>query len=156
MQTWLITGCSTGLGRALAQALLDHGHNVAATARDVAHVADLAEAYPGRALALALDVTDGAQVTRAVQQAEQRFGGVDVLVNNAGYGYRAAVEEGDEDDVRRLFATNFFGAGRWSKVCSRACARDGVARSSTSRRSARASARRDRATTRRPRRRSRA
>ncbi|MCK9931462.1 oxidoreductase [Frankia sp. Mgl5] len=110
MQTWLITGCSTGLGRALAQALLDHGHNVAATARDVAHVADLAEAYPDRALALALDVTDGAQVTRAVQQAEQRFGGVDVLVNNAGYGYRAAVEEGDEDDVRRLFATNVFGA----------------------------------------------
>ncbi|ABW13914.1 short-chain dehydrogenase/reductase SDR [Parafrankia sp. EAN1pec] len=115
MQTWLITGCSTGLGRALAQALLDHGHNVAATARDVAHVADLAEAYPGRALALALDVTDGAQVTRAVQQAEQRFGGVDVLVNNAGYGYRAAVEEGDEDDVRRLFATNFFGAVSMAK-----------------------------------------
>ncbi|WP_018636825.1 oxidoreductase [Parafrankia elaeagni] len=110
MSTWLITGCSSGLGRALAQALLDHGHNVAATARDVTRVADLAEAHPERALALALDVTDGAAVARAVQQTEQRFGGLDVLVNNAGYGYRAAVEEGDDDDVQQLFATNFFGA----------------------------------------------
>jgi NAD(P)-dependent dehydrogenase (short-subunit alcohol dehydrogenase family) len=61
-------------------------------------------------LALALDVTEPGQVTAAVEQAEDRFGGVDVLVNNAGYGYRAAVEEGDDEDVRRLFDTNFFGA----------------------------------------------
>jgi NAD(P)-dependent dehydrogenase (short-subunit alcohol dehydrogenase family) len=61
-------------------------------------------------LALALDVTEPGQVTAAVEQAEDRFGGVDVLVNNAGYGYRAAVEEGDDEDVRQPFDTNFFGA----------------------------------------------
>jgi NAD(P)-dependent dehydrogenase (short-subunit alcohol dehydrogenase family) len=69
-----------------------------------------ADAHPDRALALALDVTDAAHVTAATEQAEKRFGGVDVLVNNGGYGYRAAVEEGDDADVQRLFATNFFGA----------------------------------------------
>jgi NAD(P)-dependent dehydrogenase (short-subunit alcohol dehydrogenase family) len=106
---WLITGCSTGLGRALAEAALDHGVNVVVTARDAATVQDLADAHPGSALALSLDVTDPAQVTAAVARAEERFGAVDVLVNNAGYGYRAAVEEGDDADVQRLFATNFHG-----------------------------------------------
>jgi NAD(P)-dependent dehydrogenase (short-subunit alcohol dehydrogenase family) len=110
MPTWLITGCSTGLGRALAEAVIGAGHNAVVTARDVAKVADLAEATPGRVLAVALDVTKPAQVTSAVQQAEERFGGVDVLVNNAGYGYRAAVEEGDDAAVRTLFETHFFGA----------------------------------------------
>jgi NAD(P)-dependent dehydrogenase (short-subunit alcohol dehydrogenase family) len=110
MSTWLITGCSTGLGRALARAVLDRGDNAVVTARDVATVRDLADAHPDTALALPVDVTDGAQVTRAVRAAEERFGGVDVLVNNAGYGYRAAVEEGDDADVQRLFAANFFGA----------------------------------------------
>jgi len=110
MSTWLITGCSTGLGRALAEAVLAAGHQAVVTARDAATVSDLAQAHPDAALALSLDVTDGAQVRAAVRQAEERFGGVDVLVNNAGYGYRAAVEEGDEADVQRLFDTNFFGA----------------------------------------------
>jgi NAD(P)-dependent dehydrogenase (short-subunit alcohol dehydrogenase family) len=109
MSTWLITGCSTGLGRALADAVIGAGHNAVVTARDVAKVADLAEATPGRVLAVALDVTQPAQVTAAVRQAEERFGGVDVLVNNAGYGYRAAIEEGDDADVRTLFDTHFFG-----------------------------------------------
>jgi NAD(P)-dependent dehydrogenase (short-subunit alcohol dehydrogenase family) len=109
MTTWLITGCSTGLGRALAEAVLGQGDNAVVTARDVAKVEDLAKAYPDTALAVALDVTDPARVTEVVRQAEARFAGVDVLVNNAGYGYRAAVEEGDDEDVRRLFATNFFG-----------------------------------------------
>lgn len=109
MSTWLITGCSTGLGRALAEAVIAAGHNVAATARDSAKVADLAEATPDRVLAVALDVTKPEQVTSAVQQAQQRFGGTDVLVNNAGYGYRAAVEEGDDDAIRTLFETHFFG-----------------------------------------------
>jgi NAD(P)-dependent dehydrogenase (short-subunit alcohol dehydrogenase family) len=109
MSTWLITGCSTGLGRALAQAVLDRGDNAAVTARDAATVQDLADAHPGTALALSLDVTDTAAIARAARAAEERFGRVDVLVNNAGYGYRAAVEEGDEADVQRLFATNFFG-----------------------------------------------
>jgi NAD(P)-dependent dehydrogenase (short-subunit alcohol dehydrogenase family) len=109
MSTWLITGCSTGLGRALAKAVIGAGHNAVVTARDVAKVADLAEATPGRVLAVALDVTEPAQVTSAVRQAEERFGSVDVLVNNAGYGYRAAIEEGDDAEVRSLFETHFFG-----------------------------------------------
>jgi NAD(P)-dependent dehydrogenase (short-subunit alcohol dehydrogenase family) len=109
MSTWLITGCSTGLGRALAEAVIAAGRNAVVTARDVAKVTDLADATPRRVLAVALDVTKPAQVTSAVQQADERFGGVDVLVNNAGYGYRGAVEEGDDADVRTLFETHFFG-----------------------------------------------
>jgi NAD(P)-dependent dehydrogenase (short-subunit alcohol dehydrogenase family) len=109
MSTWLITGCSSGLGHALAQAVLAHGDNVAVTARDILKIEDLADAYPDSALALALDVTDHGQVSKVVQEAEHRFGHVDILVNNAGYGYRAAIEEGIDDDVQRLFATNFFG-----------------------------------------------
>jgi NADP-dependent 3-hydroxy acid dehydrogenase YdfG len=116
MTTWLITGCSTGLGRAFAQAVLEHGHNAVVTARDVAKVQDLADAYPETALALALDVTDDAQVNAAVQAAEERFGVVDVLVNNAGYGYRAAVEEGEDDAVRQLFETHVFGTVRTIKA----------------------------------------
>ncbi|OBH34604.1 short-chain dehydrogenase/reductase [Mycobacterium sp. E342] len=109
MSTWLITGCSTGLGRALAEAVIGAGHNVVVTARDVEKVTDLVPAAPERVLAVALDVTDPAQVASAVRQAHNRFGHVDVLVNNAGYGYRAAVEEGDDADVRALFETHFFG-----------------------------------------------
>jgi NAD(P)-dependent dehydrogenase (short-subunit alcohol dehydrogenase family) len=109
MSTWLITGCSTGLGRALAEAVIGAGHNAVVTARDPAKVADLAGAAPERVLAVALDVTNPAQVTAAVRQADERFGGVDVLVNNAGYGYRGAIEEGDDADVRELFETHFYG-----------------------------------------------
>jgi NAD(P)-dependent dehydrogenase (short-subunit alcohol dehydrogenase family) len=106
----LITGCSTGLGRALAEAVLANGDNAVVTARDVTAVADIVKAHQDSALAVALDVTDQAQIAHAAEQAEQRFGGVDVLVNNAGYGYRAAVEEGVDEDVRQLFDTNVFGA----------------------------------------------
>ncbi|MDT5012984.1 MAG: hypothetical protein QOH57_4601 [Mycobacterium sp.] len=109
MSTWLITGCSTGLGRSLADAVIDRGHNAVVTARDVARVVDLTKTAPDRVVAAALDVTDPEQVTAAVRTAEERFGGVQVLVNNAGYGYRAAVEEGDDADVRGLFETHFFG-----------------------------------------------
>ncbi len=109
MSTWFITGCSTGLGRALAAAVLDRGDNAIVTARDLATVRDLAAAHPDTALAVSLDVTQAAQAAAAVRAAHERFGGIDVLVNNAGYGYRAAVEEGDDADVQRLFATNFFG-----------------------------------------------
>jgi NAD(P)-dependent dehydrogenase (short-subunit alcohol dehydrogenase family) len=110
MSTWLITGCSTGLGRHLAQAVLTAGHQAVLTARDPGTLTALVERHPETALALALDVTDAAQVSDAVRQADERFGGVDVLVNNAGYGYRAAVEEGEEAEVAQLFATNVFGA----------------------------------------------
>jgi len=116
MATWFITGCSTGLGRALAEAVLARGDNVAVTARDAAKVQDLADAHPDCALALDLDVTDDAQVDRAVAAAEERFGGVDVLVNNAGYGYRAAVEEGEDGPVRQLFETHVFGTVRTIKA----------------------------------------
>ncbi|MGO9508506.1 MAG: SDR family NAD(P)-dependent oxidoreductase, partial [Mycobacterium sp.] len=109
MATWLITGCSTGLGRALAEAVIAAGHNAVVTARDAARVADLADATPDRVLAVALDVTNPGQVAAAARQADERFGGVDVLVNNAGYGYRGAIEEGDDADVRALFETHFFG-----------------------------------------------
>jgi NAD(P)-dependent dehydrogenase (short-subunit alcohol dehydrogenase family) len=109
MTTWLITGCSTGLGKSLAKAALEAGYNTVATARDVRSVQDLVSAHPDTALAVALDVTNKAQVESAVRRTEERFGSVDVLVNNAGYGYRAAVEEGDEKEVADLFATNFFG-----------------------------------------------
>src|ERR1700712_5185494 len=116
MATWLITGCSTGLGRALAEAVLAHGHHAVVTARDVSTVQDLVDAHPDTALAVALDVTDEAQVTAAVRAGEERFGAIDVLVNNAGYGYRAAVEEGDDEDVRRLFETHVFGTVRTIKA----------------------------------------
>ncbi|HEY0936577.1 MAG TPA: oxidoreductase [Trebonia sp.] len=116
MATWLITGCSTGLGRAFAEAVLKHGHNVVVTARDVAKVQDIAGAHPGNALALPLDVTDDAQVVAAVDAALDRFGGIDVLVNNAGYGYRAAVEEGEDGPVGQLFDTQLFGTVRTIKA----------------------------------------
>jgi NAD(P)-dependent dehydrogenase (short-subunit alcohol dehydrogenase family) len=109
MATWLIIGCSTGLGRALASAVLDRGETAAVTARDPASVEELARSYPRTALALPLDVTDHAQGRDAVRAARERFGTVDVLVNNAGHGYRAAVEEAAGDQVRELFVTNFFG-----------------------------------------------
>jgi NAD(P)-dependent dehydrogenase (short-subunit alcohol dehydrogenase family) len=109
MSTWLITGCSTGLGRALAEAVIEAGHNAVVTAREAARVSDLADAAPQRVLPAALDVTKPEQAAAAVQQADERFGGIDVLVNNAGYGYRAAIEEGDDTEVRALFDTHFFG-----------------------------------------------
>jgi len=129
MSNWLITGCSTGLGRALADAVIGTGHNAIVTARNVSGVADLAETTPERVLAVALDVTRPDQVVSAVQQAEERFGGVDVLVNNAGYGYRAAVEEGDDADVRTLFETHFFGTVAMIKAVlpgMRACRRGAI------------------------------
>ena len=81
------------------------GHNAVVTARDVGRVADLAAENTDRVLVLPLDVTDTAQIADTVSQAEVKFAGIDVLVNNAGYGYRAAVEEGDDSDIRTLFET---------------------------------------------------
>jgi NAD(P)-dependent dehydrogenase (short-subunit alcohol dehydrogenase family) len=109
MKTWFITGCSTGLGRWLARAVLAKGWNAAVTARDPASVADIVADYPDRAVALKLDVAKSTQIADAVQQAQARFGGIDVLVNNAGYGYRGAVEEASQTEIRDLFDTNFFG-----------------------------------------------
>lgn len=116
MKTWLITGCSTGLGRHLAEAVLAQGDSAVVTARDVTKVEDLVARYPETALASTLDVTNDVQVTTVVDAATDRFGGVDVLVNNAGYGYRAAVEEGEDGAVRQLFDTHVFGAMRTIKA----------------------------------------
>jgi NAD(P)-dependent dehydrogenase (short-subunit alcohol dehydrogenase family) len=107
---WLITGCSTGIGRAVARAALEAGDRVALTARDPAAVEDLRSAFPARSIATALDVTRAEQIEAAVAAAEAAFGRIDLLVNNAGYGYIAAVEEGEDHEVRAMFDTNFFGA----------------------------------------------
>ena len=106
---WFITGCSTGFGRDLAAHLLADGRRVAVTARRPADVADLVEGQGDRALALALDVTDAAQVEAAVAEAERHFGRLDVVVNNAGIGYFGAIEESDEAEVRRMFEINLWG-----------------------------------------------
>jgi NAD(P)-dependent dehydrogenase (short-subunit alcohol dehydrogenase family) len=105
---WLVTGCSSGLGRALAQRVLERGQRCVVTARDAARVADVVAPYPDTAMALNLDVRDADQRKHGLASATQRFGAVDVLVNNAGHGYSAAVEEGDEAEVRAMFDTNFF------------------------------------------------
>ena len=106
---WFITGCSTGFGRELATVLLARGTRVAVTARRPADVEDLVEGRGEQALALALDVTDPAQVAEAVAAAEAHFGRIDVLVNNAGVGYFGSVEESDEAEVRQMFEINFWG-----------------------------------------------
>ena len=106
---WLITGCSKGLGHALARQALASGYRVVATARRISELDDLVETHPDAALAVALDVTDPGQIKTAIADAEERFGRVDVLVNNAGYGYFAAIEEGEDADVRAMFETDVFG-----------------------------------------------
>lgn len=108
-RVWLISGCSTGIGREIASVVLASGQRAAVTARNPESVADLVAAYPDQALTLALDVTDSTAVTAAVSQTQQHFGVIDVLVNNAGYGYMSALEEGEDAEVRKLFDTNFFG-----------------------------------------------
>ena len=107
---WFVTGCSTGFGREIARHVLERGYRAVVTARNPD---DLKE-FAGRAqaLILGLDVTDGAQVDAAIAAATEKFGGIDVLVNNAGIGYIGAVEESEEDQVRRMFEVNVFGLGR--------------------------------------------
>jgi NAD(P)-dependent dehydrogenase (short-subunit alcohol dehydrogenase family) len=109
---WLITGCSTGFGRALAQELLENGYRVAVTARNIDQVKDLADAYPETAIALTLDVTNPSQIKEAVDATITRFGQIDVLVNNAGIGYFAAIEESEDEEVRKMFEINVFGLAR--------------------------------------------
>jgi NAD(P)-dependent dehydrogenase (short-subunit alcohol dehydrogenase family) len=108
-QVWFITGCSTGFGRELAKQLIENDYRVVVTARDVEKVRDLVEINKENALALALDVTDNAQVAEAVARAEAHFGAIDVLVNNAGFGYFGAIEESEDAEVRAMFEANFWG-----------------------------------------------
>jgi len=109
---WFITGCSTGFGRELAKHVLARGFRAVVTARDPEKVKDLAAGRGDQVLALKCDVDNPTQVTEAVKKAESTFGAIDVLVNNAGYGYLAAVEEGDDHAVRAMFETNYFGLVR--------------------------------------------
>jgi NAD(P)-dependent dehydrogenase (short-subunit alcohol dehydrogenase family) len=109
---WFITGCSTGFGRELAKLVLERGYRAVITARDPTKIQDLKVGHENRALVLKLDVTDKAEVTDAVNRAESAFGSIDVLVNNAGYGYVGALEESDESEVRALMETNFFSLAR--------------------------------------------
>lgn len=115
-RVWFITGCSTGFGRNLATQLLESGHRVVVTARDVNKVQDLVAINSENAFAIALDVTKGDQVSDAVSQAEAHFGRVDVLVNNAGFGYFGAIEESDETEVRSMFETNFWGLAEMTRA----------------------------------------
>jgi len=106
---WFITGCSTGFGRELARLVLSRGWRAVVTARNPEQVADLVKGHEDRAIALKLDVTDETQVAAAAKAAHDHFGQIDVLVNNAGYGYLAAIEEGEDSEVRAMFEANFFG-----------------------------------------------
>lgn len=108
-KVWFITGCSTGFGHALAKELLVNGYRVAVTARNVDQVKDMVAAFPENAIALTLDVTNHKQIKDAVEATIARFGQIDVLVNNAGIGYFAAVEESEEEEVRKMFEINVFG-----------------------------------------------
>ena len=113
---WMITGGSGGFGRAIAQEVLARGGTVVATARNRAAVADFERSAPERALALPLDVTRPAEIAEAVSTVERRFGRIDVLVNNAGYGFLSGVEEATEAEYRAQFEVNFFGAAALTRA----------------------------------------
>lgn len=109
MKTWLITGCSSGLGRELAEAVAARGDRLVATARSTESLQTLSERYPETVRSISLDVTRAGDAARAVALAESTFGGLDVLVNNAGFGFIGAIEEGEPDEYRPLFEVNVFG-----------------------------------------------
>jgi NAD(P)-dependent dehydrogenase (short-subunit alcohol dehydrogenase family) len=115
-KVWFITGCSTGFGRELAKYLLENDYRVVVTARNADKVQDLVKIKTENALAINLDVTNKAQVKQAVAQAEEHFGVIDVLVNNAGFGYFGAIEESDEAEVRSMFETNFWGLAEMTRA----------------------------------------
>ena len=111
-KVWLITGCSTGFGRELAKEVLAVGYNAVVTARNPADIMDIIEDYPETAMAVKLDVTVAAEIKAAVSSTLEKFGRIDVLVNNAGIGYFAAVEESEDEQIRRMFEINFFGLAK--------------------------------------------
>ncbi|MEW5812642.1 MAG: SDR family NAD(P)-dependent oxidoreductase [Actinomycetota bacterium] len=115
-RVWFVTGSSRGLGRKLVEAALKAGDTVAATARRPEQLADLVEHHGERILPLALDVTDAAAAKIAVIAAKERFGNLDVIVNNAGYANVAPIETGSEEDFRAQFETNFWGVYHVSKA----------------------------------------
>ena len=114
-KVWFITGCSTGFGRELASLALQQGNRVVVTARKTSDIEDIVSPYPETAIAVKLDVTDKADIKASVEKAMETFGGIDVLVNNAGIGYFGAVEESEDDEVRRMFDINVFGLANMIK-----------------------------------------
>ncbi len=115
-KVWFITGCSTGFGRELAKEVLAAGYRAAVASRNTDDVKDIVDAYPDNAIAVKLDVTKANEISAAVEQVQNKFGQIDVLVNNAGIGYFGAIEESEEDEVRRMFEINFFGLANVTKV----------------------------------------
>lgn len=111
-KVWFITGCSTGFGRALAKEVLAKGYRAAVAARNTDDVQDIVKNYPDTALAVRLDVTVNNEIKQAVEKTVKHFGHIDVLVNNAGIGYFASVEESEDADVRRMFEINVFGLAK--------------------------------------------
>jgi len=108
-KVWFITGCSTGFGRELAKEVLALGNRAAVAARNTDDVKDIIAAYPDTAVAVKLDVTKADEIKAATTVVKNKFGRIDVLVNNAGIGYFAAIEESEEAEVRRMFEINVFG-----------------------------------------------
>lgn len=115
-KVWLITGCSTGFGRALALEVLAKGESVAVTARNTKDIQDIVDQYPANAIAVKLDVTIKEDIINAVQQTMDQFGQIDVLVNNAGIGYFASVEESEEAEIRKMFEINVFGLAQMTQA----------------------------------------
>ena len=113
---WLISGCSSGFGREIALQALSEGDFVGVSSRNVKDVEDICKEYPKTALPIKLDVTNKDEIKESIQTINKVYGGLDVLVNNAGYGYLAAIEEGENEEVRKLFETNFFGALELTKA----------------------------------------
>ena len=108
-KVWFITGCSTGFGRELARYTLELGYPTVVTARNPAQVKDIVDGREKNSLVLPLDVTDPDQVSTAVRAAEDKFGRIDVLVNNAGIGYLGSLEESDLAEVHKMFDINVWG-----------------------------------------------
>ena len=114
-KVWLITGCSTGFGRELAKEVLAMGYNAAVAARNTDDVKDIVEGYSQTAIAVKLDVTKATDIAAAVNTTVEKFGHIDVLVNNAGIGYFGAIEESEDAAVRRMFEINFFGLAKMTQ-----------------------------------------
>ena len=114
-KVWLITGCSTGFGRAFATRALEAGYSVAVASRKKSDIEDIVSKFPETSLAVTLDVTKPTEIQSAVKATIERFGQIDVLINNAGIGYFGAIEESEEAEVRRMFELNFFGLANLTK-----------------------------------------
>lgn len=111
-KVWLITGCSTGFGRELATYVLAQGYQVAVAARNTEDVKDIIAGNEDNAISIKLNLTKPEQIKEAVQKTKDKFGRIDVLVNNAGIGYFGAIEESEDDAVRNMFEVNVFGLAK--------------------------------------------